>query len=636
MKNHYKISSISLVLISVFSMLAMNTRATNYYLSKTSGNNSLDGTSPATAWASLSKVNTTSFSPGDIVSFEGGQTFDGNIIINNSGDSTAMIKLTSYGTGQAKINAGTGTAISCMNQGYIWIDNLHLYGGWDSKTQSGSNGGGIYFNNDLSNGVKLGTIKITNCEIVGFYGTGGHFGGGIVVSSWTGDGSSSGYKDIQITNNSVHDNGMGGIGIVGQYVSAGDTSYSFPKINVAYNKVYNNLGVTNYTSSHSGNGIVIGQVAGGVIEHNTTYNNGWLMGSTGGGPCGCWIWDSKNVTMQYNESYGNGTPKGKNDGDGLDFDGGVKNCIMQYNYVHDNYSVGILVCEFGNSRCSNSNNIIRYNVLENNNGPQSSLSEIAVSSFGGSVSNTWIYNNTCYNKNGSCVWDDATSSNYYNNIFYSIAKYPIISTGNSTSQFYNNCYFNTNGTTYKYNNKTYTSLENFRSTNNETLNSINGGYEVDPLFMSGGNGGIVGTNFPNTLKNYCLQNTSTIINRGYDLKNSGITSVGSTDFNLIAIPQNGYYSIGACVTTVPPNSINEIPKKNFQISPNPAKDLLTISGETTDGKDIRMFDMSSKMVMQSVMTDNVTLNVSNLKEGVYILNIQSGTIATNDKVIIKR
>lgn len=627
-----KIATIAFLL----SVICIQAHSTNYYVDALTGSNTYDGTSPAKAWKTLSKVDSMSYAPGDVIAFQGGQTFNGNFNIKNNGDSTALIKFTSYGTGQAKINAGTETAISCYNRGYIWIDNLNIYGGWNSTTQTGSNGGGIYFFNDLYKGVKLGTVKITNCEISGFYGAGSHYGGGIVISSWTNDGSSSGYKDIEITNNSVHDNGMGGIGIVGQYVSKGDTVYSFPSVYVGYNKVYNNLGVKNYTSQFSGNGIVISQVSGGTIEHNTTYNNGWLMGSTGAGPCGCWIWDCKNVVMQYNESYKNGTPKGRNDGEGFDFDGGVVNCVMQYNYAHDNHSCGILVCEFGNSRCSNANNIIRYNILEINNSPKSTSCEIAVSSFGGTVSNALIHNNTVYADSSTCAYDDATSSKYFNNIFYSKAKLPIISASNPSALFLNNCYYNTIGTTYKFNNTTYSSLANFRvSTNNETLTSVTYGYELDPLFSSGGYGGTVGTNSPNTLTNYCLTPASPLVDKGYDLTKSGFKN-GATDFNLINIPSNGPFCIGACTQTKS-SGLKEInASSNFDLFPNPAKDFVTVATQTDDVKHIRLIDMNGKTILQSEMTNNLVMNVSAINNGVYLFNYQSKSDSQSKKLIIRR
>ncbi|MHC4158402.1 MAG: right-handed parallel beta-helix repeat-containing protein, partial [Planctomycetota bacterium] len=53
-------------------------RGTDYYVSP-SGNDGAAGTSPSTAWQTISKVNTVDFDPGDGVLFEGGETFSGGL-----------------------------------------------------------------------------------------------------------------------------------------------------------------------------------------------------------------------------------------------------------------------------------------------------------------------------------------------------------------------------------------------------------------------------------------------------------------------------------------------------------------------------------------------------------------------------
>ena len=89
---------IALILISVCTILA-NGNNTSYYVDATNGNDSNSGTSPATAWKSLTKVSNSSFSPGDSILFKRGEIWRGHLIINNSGLYGAPIVYGAYGEG---------------------------------------------------------------------------------------------------------------------------------------------------------------------------------------------------------------------------------------------------------------------------------------------------------------------------------------------------------------------------------------------------------------------------------------------------------------------------------------------------------------------------------------------------------
>jgi len=67
-----------------------------------------------------------------------------------------------------------------------------------------------------------------------------------------------------------------------------------------------------------GNGIVLGSVDGGTIERSIAYDDGWLCDSDNGGPVGIWAYNATDVTIQFNESYGNHTA-GSVDSGGFDF-----------------------------------------------------------------------------------------------------------------------------------------------------------------------------------------------------------------------------------------------------------------------------------------------------------------------------
>ena len=508
-----------------------------YYVSP-SGNDSSNGLSSASAWKTIAKVNATELSPGDLVLFQGGQTFNGRLYIRNSGIAGFNIKFSSYGTGRATINGGSGTAVYAYNCSYISIDSLIVAGSWNATTQLGNDAYGILFYNDLAGNVKLGEVAVNRCEVKGFAKS------GIGILSWPADGSQSGYTKISVVGNTVHDNGACGITTLGPSPTAGSTAYAFTSVYVGYNRVYNNLGVKASTGKHSGNGILIGDAAAGTIEYNVAYNNGWYNTSTAGGPAAIWCYDSNNLIFQYNEAHHNGTGAGTPDGDGFDLDGGAVNCIMQYNYSHDNYGAGFLVWEYGNARIKNSGNIIRYNISQNDNTNNNNTVYGGIS-MGPNCNNNLVYNNTFWSVKGSSVFvTGGTGNKFYNNIFATQGTAPcIVST--SGSFFMNNNYYNPSGFRVRFAGSTYTTLASFRNTANEKYNGVAKGYNVNPQLTSPGTAGNVNTGNPNVITHYIPLSGSAMINTGFNLTTLGL-NVGTRDFRKGSIPFGGGYDIGAC------------------------------------------------------------------------------------------
>jgi len=513
--------------------------STIYFVSPT-GNDNNNGLSASTPWKTIAKVNATSFAPGDLVLFEGGKTFDGMLYITSSGTNGKHIKFASYGTGKATINGGSGTGVFVYNASYITMDSLVVKGGWNAATQSGNDSYGIFYYTDLAGGVKLGDAVINRSEVKGFAKS------GIVFLSWPADGSQSGYNKITVVGNSVHDNGACGISTLGPSGTAGSTAYAFSNVYMAYNSVYNNLGVKANTGGHSGNGILIGDAASGTLEYNVAYNNGWYNTATSGGPAAIWCYDSRNLVFQYNEAHHNGTGTGTPDGDGFDLDGGAVNCTMQYNYSHDNYGAGFLLWEYGNTRVKNNGNTLRYNISQNDNTNNNNTVYGGIS-MGPNCNNNRFYNNTIWPVKGSAVFvTGGTGNKFYNNIFESQGTAPgIVST--SGSVFLSNNYYNASGFRVKYSGSTYTSLVNFRAgTVNEKYNNVNYGYGVNPQLTSPGTAGNVnnGSNLA-LLNNYLPLAGSPMINTAFNLTTLGINA-GTKDFKKGTIPFGGAYDIGAC------------------------------------------------------------------------------------------
>jgi hypothetical protein len=117
-----------------------------YYVSN-DGDDSNSGTSISTPWETLSKVNSFDFSPGDVIGFERGGTWRGQLI-PHSGDETASIHYTAYGTGDKPLLLGSID----MNETSDWIDQGGNIWATDSATLSSDIGNIILDNSEV--GIK--------------------------------------------------------------------------------------------------------------------------------------------------------------------------------------------------------------------------------------------------------------------------------------------------------------------------------------------------------------------------------------------------------------------------------------------------------------------------------------------------
>ena len=412
--------------------------------------------------------------------------------------------------------------------GGICLDNVNVEGAWKASTQKGNSGAGINFYADLDGGVKLAGVTVENCDVSGFRD------GGVIVGSWTGDGSQSGFTGISVNHTTIHDNGDAGLTSYGPNPSPGSTAYAHTNFYVGWVQSYNNQGVVNI-GRHSGDGIVLGDVDGATIEHCVAYQDGGLSNSTAGGPVGIWTWDSNAVTIQYCESHHNSTGAGTPDGDGFDLDGGATNCVVQYNYSHENHGAGFLVYEYGDERVSNGNNVIRFNVSQNDSTGGDAYAGLWL---GGNCSGNRIYNNTIYNRYHCPVYISGGQDTWLlNNIFYSNSVGDYTAYIDSTNcWFLNNDYWSGAFVKQIYcNGTTYTSVAGLSATGQETWNGEVYGLQVDPMLLNAGYGGSVGSGTPDSMKNYELASASPLLRAGFNLPSFGL-NVGAHNFYGWAIP----------------------------------------------------------------------------------------------------
>lgn len=111
----------SLIILLVFSLPAFGT---NYYV-KTAGNNSNTGQSDAQAWATIAKINSSTFNPGDSIFFNCGDTWRETLEVPSDGSAEVNLYFGKYGTGANPRILGSKATTTWTNQGSnVWKTDI--------------------------------------------------------------------------------------------------------------------------------------------------------------------------------------------------------------------------------------------------------------------------------------------------------------------------------------------------------------------------------------------------------------------------------------------------------------------------------------------------------------------------------
>ena len=457
-----------------------------YYINASNGSDEANGTSEATAWKTLDKVNNTTFGPDDKILFKSGEAWNGQLLLNGSGAEGKPIIVDKYGSGNKPVfngggvTANDGTTVRLKNGAFWEINNLEITNTNGSTGQQGQIWGLRVI---IDNGSEIKHVYIRDCYVHDVNGNvAGKDTGGIYV---TADGSVPAfYNDLQIQNNLVKN--VGGLGIATQSPHA--------SVKVADRYPFINVKITGNIVGPTGRNNMIVRVSDdAIVEHNRLINS-----SIHDKGHSIFNFNTVNCQIQYNEAYGNVGAIGQADRGGFDADYNCKDTKIQYNYSHDN-NWGYAIMK----RAINENVTIRYNISEND---KLSIYFYGFDSDTG-MTRANIYNNTHYVKAGlkAAVFANRTpfNTNFYNNIFYfegtnegTWGREP------NNCTFENNAFFNITP----------------RGTNAVTAN---------PMLSDPGTGGtdIDWANYPNILTGYKIQEGSPCIDAG-----KSITSNGGKDF----------------------------------------------------------------------------------------------------------
>jgi hypothetical protein len=534
---HGKASHFGLALLFLM-QTAVPLSATDYFV-RQSGDDGSKGTSTSLAWGTIDRVNQARLQPGDRVLFEAGKSFAGNLLISaeDAGTSTTPVVIGSFGEGRATILAGRQTGITVENTGGIAIENLLVVG----SGRTNNNGYGILCDNTLTNAQRLSHIRIANVEVRGF----GVFG--ILVA-----GTQAGFEHVRITNCVMRDNLRGGMEVAGR-LAWDSPIYAHADVRVSHCQAFDNTGDPTYLKNHSGSGIVLYQVDGGVMEYCTAWNNGALCRSSGGG-VGLWTCASRRVIIQNCESFANKTSGG--DGGGFDIDGGSVECVLQYNYSHDNDGPGLMVYTYPYASHTDRGNVVRFNISENDSRKGRRYAGLWVRADGREMTGVEIYNNTVvigpWTDQAARICARGVEARLRNNIFIaSGSALPLwVEEPEERVRFENNLYWREGGPTQiAWGAQTYSSLHEWRDrTGQESFNQEPAGLFANPGLTRHPHAVRAGERLGlQTVRAFRPLPSSPALAGGLDLRQKFGLDAGTRDF-LGPLPLAGRFPLGAIGT----------------------------------------------------------------------------------------
>jgi len=551
------------------------TNATSYYIDSVAGLDSNNGTTEATPWQNVSKVNLLTLTSGDTIYLKCGSVWNGQQLkFSGSGSSVNPIIVNQYGTGVKPILNGNGITsanqgvVYLYNQSYIEINNLEVtnypiitsnpnsifFVGLFTTTGTNPNPYGAdrrgvlvaIDNYGTSNHIYLKNLDIHH--IKGQLGSGETSVNGAVPKRTGGIffsvlgntetiNAKSRFNDVLIDGCSIYycenigiafDNEWNVYYPGGQYSS---TASDVTEFNDWYNRRNSNLKISNNVIHDIGKNAMIIRMADetGLIEKNICYET--ARGTTGNT---MFTARCKGTVFQYNEgSWNRGTTQqvspGNIDGSMYDADYGSVGVIFQYSFSHDNSEGLFWGC---NTRGSSNNTsgipdsgdkgcTLRYCISQND------LGDLIF--FNYPSAGNEIYNNVFFIKSGSSPNIIHESSkqhtyNFYNNIIYNLGTgaYSFKGTG-QTRNISNNNFFGFHKTT---------GSEPLYYEPDDLYKTI-----TDPLFVNPGSG----TNGINSLEGYKLKGGSPALANGITISANGGFDYFGNSVSSAASPNRGAY-----------------------------------------------------------------------------------------------
>ena len=185
-----------------------------YYVDSSGGNDESSGTSELNAWQSISKVSSTTFSPGDNILLKCGSVWDDQQLWpKGSGSSGNLIVIDKYGTGDLPVLNGNGViqdVVYLYNQQWWEISHLEItnYREGDDPGDPGNLKRGVYVQaEDIGAVHHIHLLNLVIHSVNGVYDSSGNFGknnGGIHYEI-TGTSTPTYFDDFLIDGCYIHD-----------------------------------------------------------------------------------------------------------------------------------------------------------------------------------------------------------------------------------------------------------------------------------------------------------------------------------------------------------------------------------------------------------------------------------------------
>jgi hypothetical protein len=549
-----------------FSVLSASAPAETYFVDVDKGNDENSGTSQATAWRSLDRVNAAHFFPGDEILFKRGMQWRGTLIVSASGSEHAPITFSAYGSGKNPVIVRSvkfsgwrpfshdGKAAEKTR---IWVGSIQmLRTSWgmvhngksapihrpksrldmaidsmkDGHFYSHRNNGMFYYRNDSGppGPVEIGAyeeaVRIENknhiiIDGIDAFGPGGKQKGS--SGTWRG----LNYKSVAISDHASH------IAIRNMSISYANS------IGIWTDPTTSNIMYENLVAHHNGGTGIYMNSNGGRISNCRSFDNGRLEDGAGDRG-GIGSFKGRDITIERNEVFRNGPDNGNSDFEVSLVQTGIMK--VQRNHIHDCLQGCLQIAEGGNGSTIAYNVISGYGSADIKMSSAGKLSGIRIGGGVGGAKNVHIYNNVLhggkqdqhaaeaalfiapFDNSGLRVMNNVFAGNENRQIYVKRGRKVRL----DNVQFSSNLYSSLKTGIY-WKGKDINTLEDLHKTPQLGVKSL----VSDPLFIN-----LTGTF--SKASDFALQSNSPAINRGVDL---GIQS----DYSNEPVPYGASPDIGA-------------------------------------------------------------------------------------------
>ncbi|HEX9064887.1 MAG TPA: right-handed parallel beta-helix repeat-containing protein [Streptosporangiaceae bacterium] len=443
-----------------------------YYVSP-AGHDDAAGTSPATAWRTLRRASVAVLKPGDRLLLRARASYAGPLRLGpgDAGSAARPVRIGSYGDGRATVTS-RGSGIVVTDTGGVTIADLTLRG--DQATATGA---GIDLFSNRTAGPRFGHVVIARVTASGF-------GNGIAVAA----AHAVGFRDVRINEARLTGNINAGLAAFGPAPSRRTPVYAHADLLISHVTAAYNKGDPANRQVNSGNGIVLGSVAGARIAWSVAHGNGGNGAALHEGPFGIWAYDARGIVIDHNVAYGNGS-NNVYDGGGFALDRNTSHCVLQYNLSYRNWGAGYQL--YSSSQAAPSrDNTVRFNITSADSRTQHESGAVIINGY---AQNSAVYQNTIVTASPPGPIHPAvylgraiTGIVFLNNIFEGRVAAPLVlsaaALGRRDALLQGNDYFPAGPMwLVRWGPRAYLSLPGFRAgTGQETLNGQPTGSSADP------------------------------------------------------------------------------------------------------------------------------------------------------------